>query len=70
MTVCITTRRGTLREALPACIGMLNRHRACEIPDGYIDDYVALDWLQWRGGSLELTITGKNVLRELAKLPQ
>jgi len=63
-----TTRRGALRDALPASVGMLSRHRACEIPAGYVDDYVALDWLEWRGGSLQLTIVGKNILQQLARL--
>ncbi|MDY0746414.1 hypothetical protein SNE35_18015 [Paucibacter sp. R3-3] len=47
---------------------MLSRHRASEIPAGYIDDYVALDWLEWHGGSLQLTIVGKNIMQQLARL--
>jgi len=68
MNILQTTRRGALREALPASVAMLGRRKACDIPAGYIDDYVALDWMEWHGGGLRLTIVGKNILQELAKL--
>jgi hypothetical protein len=62
-------RREALRDALPATVAHLNRHRAAEIPEDYIDDYVALNWLEWNGGSLRLTITGTNVCKQLAARP-
>jgi len=68
MALCNMTRRGALRDALPASVGMLSRHRASEIPAGYIDDYVAFDWMEWHGGSLQLTIVGKNIMQQLARL--
>ena len=55
----------TLRSALPATVDLLKRRRASEIPDGYIDCYVALNWLEWHGGGLRLTITGSNVCRQV-----
>ena len=59
-----TTRRETLRETLPITVSLLKQHRAGEIDAGDIDDYVALNWLEWNGGSLRLTVTGDNVCRQ------
>ena len=57
--------REVLREALPATVDMLRRHRANEIPAGYIDEFVLLDWLEWHGGGLRLTTTGENICRQM-----
>ena len=59
-----TTRRDSLRETLPITVSLLKQHRAGEIDTGDIDDYVALNWLEWNGGSLRLTVTGDNVCRQ------
>jgi hypothetical protein len=59
------TRREALREDLLATVALLKRRRASDIADGYIDDYVALRWLEWHGGTLRLTTTGENVCRQL-----
>jgi len=32
-----------------------------------IADYVALDWLEWQGGGLRLTVTGRNVCNQVVK---
>ena len=58
-------RRASLREQLPATVELLKRRRASEIADGFIDDYVALHWLEWHGGTLRVTTTGENVCRHL-----
>jgi hypothetical protein len=60
------SRQDALRESLPATIELLERRRACEIGDGFIDDYVALRWLEWHGGTLRLTITGRNVCSQVS----
>lgn len=57
-------RRELLRHALPSTVALLREHRAGEIPEIDIDDYVTLNWLEWRGGSLQLTVTGDNVCRQ------
>jgi hypothetical protein len=62
-------RIALLRNALDSAASALHRRRACEIPDGYIDDFVRLDWLEWHGGSLRLTVTGDNVRHQAAALP-
>ena len=54
-----------LRAALPDTVDLLHRRRAAEIPAQDVDDYVALDWLKWDGGTLRLTITGANVHRQM-----
>lgn len=58
-------RRETLREALPAALTLLHRRRAGDIAPGYIDDYVALRWLEWHGGSLRVTVVGENICQQL-----
>jgi hypothetical protein len=64
-------RSQVLRDALLSTIDLLERRRASEIDEQMIDDYVALDWLEWNGGALRLTVTGQNVRRQLmAQLEQ
>lgn len=58
-------RREALRNALLSTVDLLKRRRASEIPEGFIDDYVALQWLEWNGGGLRLTVTGENVCLQL-----
>ncbi len=55
-----------LRAGLPACVELLRQRRAADIPAGYIEDYVTLDWMEWQGGSLKLTTLGQNICRQLA----
>jgi len=64
----ITTRRDALRDRLLATVDMLKQRRAAEIADGFIDDYVALHWMEWQGGTLRLTTTGENVCKHLKAL--
>jgi hypothetical protein len=59
-------RREALREALPSTVALLKRRRAAEIAAADIDDYVAMNWLEWNGGGLRLTTTGDNVCKQLA----
>lgn len=56
-------RKETLRNALQASADSLYRRRANEIPEGYIDDYVSLNWLEWHGGALRLTLLGERLCR-------
>jgi hypothetical protein len=46
-------------------VDLLHRRRADLIGDGTISDYVALHWLEWNGGGLRLTATGRNVCDQL-----
>lgn len=59
--------RQALRSALLTSIDSLYRRRASEIPEGYIDAYLALHWLEWHGGGLRLTAIGENVRRQLTE---
>lgn len=59
------TRRDTLRDHLLATVDLLKRRRAADIDVGHIEEYVALHWMEWHGGSLRLTTTGENVCRHL-----
>jgi hypothetical protein len=58
--------RERLRQALPGTVGHLQNHQADRIDDSDIDAYVRLNWLEWHGGGLRLTITGRNVCAQLA----
>jgi hypothetical protein len=58
-------RREVLRDALIASVEMLRRRRASDIPEGYIDDYVALNWLEWHGGGLRITTVGENICKQV-----
>lgn len=58
-------RRESLREALPTCVDLLRLRRASEIETGHIEDYVALDWLEWHAGGLRLTVVGENIHRQV-----
>ena len=59
-------RRERLRLALPATAAMLRERHADQIDADDIEAYVALNWLEWQGGGLRLTITGKNVCAQVA----
>jgi len=54
-------QRERLRRALPATVELLQSRQADRIDDRDIDAYVSLNWLEWHGGGLRLTITGRNV---------
>jgi hypothetical protein len=54
-------QRERLRRALPATVELLQSRQADRIDDRDIDAYVNLNWLEWHGGGLRLTITGRNV---------
>lgn len=58
--------RERLRQALPATVDHLQNHQAGRIDDNDIDAYVKLNWLEWHGGGLRLTITGRNVCAQMA----
>jgi hypothetical protein len=58
-------RRNALRDALPGTVRLLADKHAHAIEKGFIDDYVALDWLEWRGGTLKLTTVGENICKQL-----
>ncbi|MFX7879107.1 hypothetical protein ABTK13_22815, partial [Acinetobacter baumannii] len=62
------TRRDVLRDRLLATVDLLKQRRASEIDAGYIDDYGALHWLEWVGGTLRLTSTGVKVCKHLMAL--
>ncbi|MDR7335801.1 hypothetical protein [Roseateles asaccharophilus] len=57
-----------LRDELLATVSLLKQRRAAEIAEGFVDDYIALHWMEWHGGSLRLTTTGENVCRHLKAL--
>ncbi len=61
-----SARHQALRDGLLATVELLKRRRAAEVAAGYLDGYVDLQWMEWNGGSLRLTVTGQNVCRQLS----
>ena len=55
-----------LRASLLPTVEFLRRRRADLIDAALIEQYVALNWLEWHGGSLRLTVTGRNICAQLA----
>lgn len=60
-------RRERLRDALPGTMAMINADRVDLIPYGFVDDYVALSWLEERGAGLRLTRSGAALCRYIAE---
>lgn len=58
-------RRDVLRDQLLSTVDLLKRRCAGQIVEDDIEDYVALHWLEWHGGSLRLTTTGENMCKQL-----
>ena len=59
------SRREQLRLELLTTVDSLHRRRADLVPEGFIEDYVALHWLEWNGGALRLTVTGANMCEQM-----
>jgi hypothetical protein len=57
-------RQEALRTSLPHTWSLLKAHRAADVAEQDIDDCVTLNWMEWRGGSLQLTVTGSNVCQQ------
>lgn len=60
-----TDQFDALRNGLRLTARLLKQRQACDIPAGYINAYVGLDWLEWTGGNLRLTTTGENICRHV-----
>lgn len=60
-------REAHLRLQLPHTLECLSKRSAHLIGDAVIADYVALDWLEWQGGGLRLTVTGQNLCNQVVK---
>lgn len=56
-----------LRTTFLATVDLLRERRASEITMSDIDAYVRMYWLEWHGGSLRLTETGKNIVMQLKR---
>ena len=54
-------RKERLRLALPAAVELLRTRQAGMISATEIEEFVAMNWLEWHGGTLKLTVTGANV---------
>ena len=54
-----------LCDSFAAAADALSRRRARDIPEGAIEKFVALRWLEWCGGTLRLTEVGEIVLMKV-----
>ena len=57
-------RKERLRQALPAAAELLRTRQAGLIAPREIEEFIALNWLEWHGGTLRLTVTGSNVVSQ------
>jgi hypothetical protein len=61
----VAAHREQLRMRFPGTVDALHRRRADLVPEGVIADYVALNWLEWNGGALCVTLTGSNICKQM-----
>ena len=61
------TRHEVLRDALLSTVDLLQRRRADLIDETFIDNYVALGWLEWHGGQLRLSPLGSTICAQMAE---
>lgn len=59
------SRGEQLRLELLNTVDSMQRQRADLVSEGFIEDYVALHWLEWKGGALRLTVTGTNMCERM-----
>jgi hypothetical protein len=45
-------------------VELLRTRQAGLIAPREIDEFIALNWLEWHGGTLRLTVTGSNVVSQ------
>ena len=61
-------RYEVLLSQLPSATDALSRCRACEIPESDLSGYVALGWLRWNGGRLDVTELGQDLTRRMTAM--
>jgi hypothetical protein len=59
------SKTDNLRRELLGTVDLLKSRRADLISEELVADYVSLYWMEWNGGSLQLTETGKNVVQQM-----
>jgi hypothetical protein len=63
----VLSRHEVLRDALLETVDHLARRRADLIDETFIDNYVALGWLEWHGGHLRLSTLGSNICAQMSQ---
>ena len=59
------TRREQLRLELLTTVDSLHRRRAVLVSEGFVEDHVALRWLEGRGGAPRLAEAGSDMCDEV-----
>lgn len=60
------TRHEVLRDALLDTVDLLQRRRADLVDETFIDNYVALGWLEWHGGQLRVSALGSTICQQMS----
>jgi hypothetical protein len=63
-------RREQLRDRFPGIVDALHGGHADRVPEGFIADYVALDWLEWNSGALRVTLSGTTLCEQMREQTQ
>ncbi len=61
------TRHEVLRDALLDTVDLLQRRRADLVDETFIDNYVALGWLEWHGGQLRVSTLGSTICQQMSE---
>jgi hypothetical protein len=61
------TRHEVLRDALLETVDLLQRRRADLVDETFIDNYVALGWLEWHGGQLRVSSLGSMICAQMSE---
>ncbi|MBX3619574.1 MAG: hypothetical protein KF891_06260 [Rhizobacter sp.] len=61
------TRHEVLRDALLETVDLLQRRRADLVDESFIDNYVALGWLEWHGGQLRVSSLGSMICTQMSE---
>lgn len=61
------SRHEILAEALLETVDLLQRRRADLVDETFIDNYVALGWLEWHGGQLRLSALGSQICQQMSE---
>jgi hypothetical protein len=66
-TPATANRHEVLRDALLETVDLLQRRRADLVDETFIDNYVALGWLEWHGGQLRLSPLGHDICLQMSE---
>ena len=54
-----------MRNGLLPTVELLQQRQAEQINQDLMTEYLALDWFEWSGGALRITLTGQNICKQI-----